>query len=459
MKKISDLSIIKNITSLFVSSDSRTKLYGKNVLIMISVRAISVLISFLYVPLLLSSFDLADYGVFLTLTSIIGWFVLLDVGLSTGLRNQLTLSVANNDLIKSKSLVSTAYVAIFFYTLIISIIFYIGSKFINWAAVLNVSLSRETEMYNLAMIVFGSFCLNFFFGVINTIVNAMQVPFYTSIFNLIGQIVSFIIVYILVKLFNVNSLLFVSSIIVYVPVTILIVSSFYLFKTKFKFLAPSLSSFSRSYVKEIMGLGIKFFAIQIITLIIFQSNNFIILHAVNSEAVVHYSIGTRYFEVIAIIFTIVVTPVWSSSREAYIKNDFNWIHQTKNRLVYVATGIALIGVILLAISNWLFDVWLGENNIEIPTLSLGLILCFIVFKNYYQCFGYIINGTNLIKAQLLITSIVALFYIPCAYFFGLKFGINGVVIVLCLTQVINIIWSRYQLNKILNNEAKGIWNA
>jgi O-antigen/teichoic acid export membrane protein len=459
MKKISDFLIIKNITSRYVSSDSRTKLYGKNVLIMISVRAISVLISFLYVPLFLNSFDLSDYGIFLTVTSIIGWFALLDVGLSSGLRNQLTVSVANNDLIKAKSLVSTAYVAIFFYTLIITIIFYVCSQFINWATVLNVPLARKTEMYNLVMIVFGSFCLNFYFGVINTIATALQVPFYTSIFNLIGQIVSFILVYILVNLFNINSLLFISSIIAYVPIVILIFSSLYLFKTKFKFLAPSFISFSRNYVNEIMGIGLKFFAIQIVTLIIFQSNQFILLHTVNSEAVVHYSIGTRFFEVITVVFTVVVSPVWSSSREAYIKKDFNWIYQIKNRLVYVATGVALIGAILLAISNWLFNVWLGENNLEISTLSLGLILCFIVFKNYYQCFGYIINGTNLIKAQLLITSIVAFFYIPCAYFSGLKFGMNGVIIVLCLTQVINIIWSRYQLNKILNHQAKGIWNA
>lgn len=438
---------------------ARSKLYSQNVIIMIGVRALSVLISFLYVPLLLRSFDLSDYGVFLTLTSIVGWFVLLDVGLSTGLRNQLTVAVAVNDFGRAKALVSTAYVAILIYTVIISIVFYIVSQYINWATLLNVSQEKQYEMYKLVVIVFGAFCFNFYFGTINTIVSALQVPFYTSIFSLIGQIISFVIVYILVNYFHVSSLFLVSSIVLYVPIIVLIFSSIYLFSTKFKQLAPSFASYSGMYVKEIMSVGLKFFAIQIVTLVVFQTNHFILLHTVGSEAVVQFSLGSRFFEAISVVFTIVVTPVWSASREAFIKKDYDWIKVTVRRMINLSTFIAGVGIILWLPSKWLFEVWLGEENIEISFFSLGLILCFIVLRNYYQCFGYIINGTNLIKAQLVITSAVAAVYIPCAYIAGSNVGMNGVIVVLCITQLINVVWSRYQLNKILTHQAKGIWNA
>ena len=428
-------------------------------MLMIGVRALSLLISVLYVPLLLRSFDMSDYGVFLTLTSIVGWFVLLDVGLSTGLRNQLTVSVANNDFRSAKSMVSTAYVAIFFYTIIISIVFYIISQNVNWSRVLNVPPERHTEMYNLAMIVFGAFCLNFYFGVINTIVSALQVPFYTSVFSLIGQMVSFLIVYLLVNYFSVSSLLVVSSVVLYVPIFVLFFSSIYLFNTKFKNLSPSFSDFNRSYVNQLMNVGLKFFAIQIVTLVVFQTNHFILLHTVGSEAVVQFSLGSRFFEVISVVFTIIVTPVWSASRDAFVKGDYEWIKLTNRRLIYTSTVVTCIGIIMWLLSKWIFKVWLGVNNVDISFISLGLILCFIVLRNYYQCFGYIINGTNLIKAQLLITSVVAICYIPFTYIAGTKFGTNGVIFVLCVSQLINVAWSRYQLKKILTHQAKGIWNA
>ncbi|MBQ5689942.1 MAG: hypothetical protein IIV24_00450, partial [Alistipes sp.] len=70
-------------------STIRSKALKKNVYIMMLIRGLSFLISFLYVPLLYGALDTNSYGVWLTLTSLVAWVAMFDIGLGNGLRNKL----------------------------------------------------------------------------------------------------------------------------------------------------------------------------------------------------------------------------------------------------------------------------------------------------------------------------------------------------------------------------------
>jgi O-antigen/teichoic acid export membrane protein len=450
--------LIKIGSKFNLQIDKRTINYNKNIVLMLLFKVISILISFFYVPLYLKAFNLDDYGLFLTLTSIIGWFALLDVGLSNGLRNLLTKALAEKDYNYAKALVSTTYAAVFFYTMAIFTLFFIISQFIDWTVVLNVSHDRNNELKLVSTIVFGSFCLNFFFGVINTILFSLQLPFYQSLFSLISQILTFFSVFILVNFLNYSDLITVSSFVSFIPPLVLFICSIILFNKKFAHFKPSLRKINFSLIKDIMNLGLKFFVIQIITLIIFQSNNLIISHTAGNDSVVVYSIALRYIESTGIIFTIFIMPIWSASTDALIRHDYDWIKKTIKNVKLVATIIFIVGCFLILISDFVFSHWLGVNNVKISILNLVLVLLFITFRNYYQCYGYVVNGSGKIKAQLFITMAVAVLYIPIAYYLGNVFGLNGVLIVLVASQFINVLWSRYQYNLIINNKVKGFWN-
>ena len=47
--------------------------------------------------------------------------------------------------------------------------------------------------------------------------------------------------------------------------------------------------------------------------------------------------------------------------------------------------------------------------------------------------------------------------IPLAIFFGLRFGLIGVVFPILIIGLINATWAPIQYYKIINNRAKGIW--
>ena len=88
---------------------------------------------------------------------------MLDIGFGNGLRNKLTIAFSKNDLLNAKKYVSSAYGAVSFYILIITIIFLSTSHLLPWCSILNVDASREKEMYILVNVVFVLFGFNFIY--------------------------------------------------------------------------------------------------------------------------------------------------------------------------------------------------------------------------------------------------------------------------------------------------------
>lgn len=453
-------SLLNKIKSLkFLDKDQRSVKLNKNILIMIIVRGLSVLVSLLFVPLYLKYIDRGDYGILITLTSMISWIGMLDIGFGNGLRNKLTISLASNNYQDAKRYVSNAYAAITFYVVVVIIIFLIVSPHLSWASILNVEPTREHEMYILVNAMFVLFGLNFTFSIINTIFLSIQEPAIQSIINLVIQIISFGAVFVTIFVFSIKSLLFIGLLNAIISPLILCIVSIYLFLTRYKYLRPSRKLIEFATIKEILAIGIKFFILQVITLILFSVNNVLILHLDSSEAVVEYSIAYRYIDVLAILFTIFITPVWSASTDAYFKSDFIWIRKIVRKMLIISILIILGGTIMIVFSEQVFKIWLGDEVINVNMITLVLVLVFVGFRMLYQSFGYIINGTGKLKAQMVITAISAFLYIPLAIFLGKIFGLYGILIVSALAQVVNFLWSQMQYKHIINKTGGDFWHA
>ena len=97
------------IKDKFLAKDSRGRKVQKNILGLVVLQGISVLTSFLLVPLTIDYVSASEYGIWLTISSIIGWFALVDIGLGSGLRNKLAEALAKNDILLAKKYVSTTY--------------------------------------------------------------------------------------------------------------------------------------------------------------------------------------------------------------------------------------------------------------------------------------------------------------------------------------------------------------
>lgn len=75
-------------------SDNRTKTVSKNVLGLAILQGVNVIISFLLVPIVMDFVSPSQYGIWLTISSMVAWLSLLDVGLGAGMKNRLTEALA-----------------------------------------------------------------------------------------------------------------------------------------------------------------------------------------------------------------------------------------------------------------------------------------------------------------------------------------------------------------------------
>ena len=76
----------------------------------------------------------------------------------------------------------------------------------------------------------------------------------------------------------------------------------------------------------------------------------------------------------------------------------------------------------------------------------------------YGNYGYIINGTGKLHAQLVISLIMGILYIPATILFGKLLGLIGILGMNLLINIINSIWSRYQFNIIMTDKPSKFWN-
>lgn len=446
--------IRKNYSSL----DTRSKRMYKNTAVMICVRGISLILTLISAPIMLHHVDRADYGVLLTLTSIVSWVGYMDIGLGNGLRNKLPEYIANNDFNSAKKIVSSCYATLFIYVVIIITTFLIISPFVDWLEVLNSPTSDSKEIRELTNIIFITFCVQFLLGLVNSVLFAYQMPAIQSLFTLVGQALSLIALILQVFVFNTTSVLQIGAVNSIIPPLVLLCGSIALFRTKLRKIAPSFKCVNLKSVSSILSLGLKFFALQMITIVLFQANSIIIARVVNPEAVVEYNLAFKYISILTMVFTIVITPIWSATTDAYIRKDFMWIKKTISFSQKVCWISIFVGVLMLLVSKFVFNIWLGKDEIEISYLTTGLILTYVSFEMLYKVYGTIINGTGKVFAQMILTGIIAIIYIPLAILLGRSLGLSGVLIANVVVFAANYIWAKIQCNKLINQSATGIWN-
>jgi len=451
------LSLIKNFFSTTdAPANERSTLARKNVLYSFFIKGVSVLISLLLIPLTINYVNPTQYGVWLTLSSIITWLSFFDAGLGNGLRNKLAESNALNDTDKSKIYVSTTYFLLTIICLVFFLGFTIANQFINWTKLLNVSGVAEQYLKQVASIIMICFCIQFVAQLINIVLTACHNLKVVSVNTLLTQIVTLAIIYALKKS-TTGSLLYLVVTLAGVPVLMLIILSVILYQRQYKSFSPSISFIKLRYSKELLALGGLFFLIQIGQLILYQTDNIVISQLFGPLNVTTFNVAYKLFSVVLVIFSLVINPYWSAFTDAYTKNDWIWISNTFNRLkkmwLYSSIGV----IILIFASPLLYYIWL-KKTVEIPFKLSATLGIYVICSTWFMLCCFFLNGINKIKLQLYLYMFCLVINIPLAVFLGHRIGIIGVSLSNIIVLVIMGSMLYIQSNKIINNTAKGLWN-
>lgn len=451
-------SAISLLNKIVNKGKDRSVKAKKNIIASFFIKGLSIAISLVLVPLTINYINPSRYGIWITMISIVGWFSFFDIGLTQGLRNKFAEAKAKGEDNLAKIYVSTTYGILAVIFCIVWILFLIVNHSLNWANILKVSESMNSEVSTLAIIVFTYFCLNFVLRIITSLITADQQPAKADLIGVLGQLCSLIFIVMLVKTTE-GSLIKLGIAFCLSPLLILIGATVFFFRGSFKKYRPAFSKIKLIHAKDLFNLGIIFFIIQVAGIIQYQTANIIIARNFTTADVTSYNIVFKYFGILSMMFTIFLEPFWSASTEAYFKKDIQWIKNAIKKYNYLNILLIIAGIIMLIFSEKIYTLWLGKGKVVIGFfLSLWgfFYFCTSMFSSKYV---YFLNGINALRIQFIASIISPIIYIIVAYLLirYYKMGVYSLFIASIIANFNGFILAPVQYHMVVNKNKKGIW--
>ncbi|MEN9610045.1 MAG: hypothetical protein RLZZ628_859 [Bacteroidota bacterium] len=442
----------------FKNQDDKTKIVSKNILWSAFIKCISIGTGFLSVPILLNYLGQAEYGIWLTISSFLGWFGVFDLGIGNGLRNKLTEALTIKDFEKAKIYVSTAYAVLGAIFTTLFVLFYAIAPYLNWSHIFNVPLDLNHALLTAILYLFGALCTQFVLKLILTIFLSDHQVAWSDALNAAIQVILLAIAWHLDFFKSNQKLVFLAAVYAIIPILILLITNVLCFNGKYKYLKPSLEAIQLKHFKGIGSLGFNFFIIQLATIVIYATDNMLITQLFSPEQVTIYNIAFKYFNTITITFTIILTPFWSMITAAMQKGELDWIKKSTRQLIGSWILFFCCGLVMLWAAADVYKIW-TRGQVVVP-FKLSLVCFLYVFiMSWGNIFAIIVNAVGKIRLQFYLSIFLMLINIPLCFFLVKTVGmsVEGIPMAGILSMIISGGFIQFQAYKILNNQAKGVW--
>jgi O-antigen/teichoic acid export membrane protein len=454
MRKIVGLDIVKDF---FTKGHPRSLRAKKNITVSFITKVISIFISFLIVPLTLGYVGKVEYGIWMTISSIINWFVFFDIGLGNGLRNKLTEALAKNDKELARTYISSVFAIITVIGVVLFLGFFVAANFISWNSVLNTNLVSNHELFVIVVMVFFFFCLTFIFGLVSSILQAMQRYAINDILGLIAQSVGLIAIFILVKTTN-GSLFYLCLVYGSKTAVVMVVAAFVLFFSSLKNLRPSIAYINMRKALPLISLGVRFFLNQILYLIVTQTSVILVVQFFGPEDVTLFNLAVRYMTITSIVYLMVLTPFLTAFTEAFTKGEYEWIRMTINRIKWIWLLASFATILLFLGNKYFFMLWVGDSVKVPPSLMFSLTILGIL-SMWNGTYGLFLNSIGKIRLQFYILLVQSVLFIPLSYlFYRFDVGLSSVIYAQIILAIIGSFFLTKQYNRIVHFKSTGVWN-
>lgn len=428
-------------------TNQRSLLIMKNIVASFFVKGWSALVVLLMVPLTLKMLGAYSNGVWLTISGILIWIDFMDIGLGNGLRNAVAEYVAKGDDAKARRAVSSAF---FMQTLIIIpmlLVLCLLVHLLDMHRLLGVSPSIVHNLDVILIIALLMTSVTFILKAIGNLYMGLQLPAVSNLIGCMGQTLSLALTF-TAYILGCRSLMVVVLINTLSPLIVWSAFYPYTFYIRYPQYRPSLKCIDRQTSLTLCSQGLKFFVLQIFSVVLFSSVNVIISKLFSPSEVTPYQIAYRYFSLILVVFNTISIPFWNATTDAYNRGDISWIKRTSRKLdaVVLLSLLALVAMVL--VSGFVYSLWIGDE-VTIPIGLSAAMAAYIFVLIVSLRYSYILNGVNALRIQLVFTIIATVTFVPLAWLAGTTFReVTAIVWVMCSINMPGMVanaWKYYQI--------------
>jgi O-antigen/teichoic acid export membrane protein len=370
----------------------------------IGLRAGSVVLSFVQTRQLITGMRSTEAGLWFTMLSSLTWIGFFELGIGSGLKNQLSFSLANREIDQAKALICSAYGGLLMVLFPVVVVACIAI----WNLPTNIFLnspqvSRNDLNFALILSLIGVF-FNLYLGLGSQIAAVLGWPILQPLTGLVSQAVFVGSVAVIIKWTGSLTLRHVALAYCAAQVLVQCGATYFIFK-RAPHLIPSRRPEMHAF-RKVIRLAYKFAIIQLAVFLTFNTANIIITKQISPAQVRIYASVTQYFTLTAIAFGAISNVLWPALAGAVGRADLAWIRMAVRRTLLLYIGLAGIIVIQLLIARPVFNFWLKGKIVPGSALLIGSAMSAGICL-WSQFNSLVLNASSELRGQL-VTAILGM---------------------------------------------------
>ena len=391
----------------------------KNIFGAFTVRGLGLIVSLFTHPAYMDFFNNDTVlGLWLTVLSVLTWMLNFDFGIGNGLRNHLTRCVSEKNFGEAKRYVSSAYVSIGGVCLGALGIYLAVFRFVNWNWVFQIqetSVSSATLLWAVT-IVFVGILLQMLLRNINSTLYALQLSSVNNAMSLCTSLLTLIAVLVIPSGDNDQNLIVMAVVhLLAVAIPQLTATVLVFGISRYRATAPSVSACSKSHAKQVLSLGGSFFFVQLVFMLIMNTNEYLVTFLTGNELVVDYSIYHKLFTLGGTVVSLALTPVWSAVTKAFAEKNYTWVRALYKKLLLLGLAGTACEFLIIPVLQLGINIWLGEKAITVHYGYAAVFACMGSLMIFNGVLASIANGLGKLRTQAVCYTLGVVIKFPLAY--------------------------------------------
>jgi len=388
-------------------------------------RVVQIGTSLVTVPLTLKYLGNERFGLWMTISSVLAMASFADFGVGNGVLNTVAKAMGKDDIEGVRKAASSGFAILSSIAAFLLMAFFSVFRFVDWGNFFRVASPLARLEAGPALAVFATcFALNISMDVVQRVQLGLQQGYRFSLWQLCGSTMGFLGVLCGIWLHVSLPLLVVA--IAGAPILATTLNAIHFFGFVRPDLFPSARLVSRPVIAQIARLGGLFFVLQMVMAVSYSADNFIVARTLGAVNVPEYSIPQRMFSMIAMMSGMLVGPLWPAYGEAISRGHIGWVkHTLRKSLLIVFGATSAASLLILLLSHWIIQWWVGSRIHPPFFLLLGLAV-WTVIASCGDAVAIFLNGAELIRFQAIVATIFGIGCLITKVILVQRFGIIGV---------------------------------
>jgi O-antigen/teichoic acid export membrane protein len=389
-------------------------------------KGVSILVSFLSVPLTIRYLGPEQYGAWVTIGSLLTWLALTDFGLGNGLTNAVTTAAGKDRPDLARMHLSNGTFLLTAIAGVTGLVVLAAWPFIDWAALFGIkSAAARAEIGPAMAAAIGIFLLQFPLGMAAKVYLAYQEGRIGNYWGAAGNILS--LVALLIVTHTHGGLIWLVIALSGTSLMVNIANNLWVFVLHRPILSPRLRHVDFGAMRSLGKVGGKFFLIQIMALVVFQTDNLVVGHYLGSARVPEYSLTYTLFNYTSLPQTALFSYLWAAYTEAIARKDIAWVSRTFRLnlglgMVFTAVAVLAIAFVARPFIGW----WAGPTVVPSTALIAWMAAWSLInaFTNPIAC---LLASAAHLRAQIIYSAFSTVSNIVLSIYLVQRWGVEGVI--------------------------------